>query len=267
MSNWKSGDVIVNGLKLHYTRTGGEKPPLVMVHGYSDNGLCWTRVARILEEDYDLIMYDVRGHGLSDDAPEGGESEGMVHDAAGLIEALDLDRPGMMGHSMGAAITAGTAAFYPDLLSYIILEDVPWWADAEAQERWHQRSPEQPGEEPQTREEWVAFCRRRSPHWHEDEVQPWADAKMQFSEHEELDLSIPLAWQEIARKITCPALLITGDPEEGAIVAPEVAQEALELMPQAELAHIEGASHNIRRSQFEAYMEAIQDFLAAQREA
>ena len=267
MSDWKSGDVIVNGLKLYYTRTGGEKPPLVMVHGYSDNGLCWTRVAKILEENYDLIMYDVRGHGLSDDAPDDGDSEEMVHDAAGLIKALELDEPSMIGHSMGAAITAGTAAFYPELLSYIILEDVPWWADAEARERWHQRGPAQPEREPETREEWVSFCHERSPHWHEEEVQPWADAKVQFSKHEELDLSVPLTWQEIARRITCPTLLITGDPEEGSIVTPKLAQEALALIPQAELAHIKGASHNIRRSRFQAYMKVVQDFLAAQRQS
>ena len=40
MALWKSGDVRVNGIRLHYTRTGGDLPPLVLAHGFSDDGPC-----------------------------------------------------------------------------------------------------------------------------------------------------------------------------------------------------------------------------------
>ena len=73
MSKWTSGDVVANGIKIHYNRTGGDKPPVVLAHGFTDNGLCWTRAAQVLEQDYDVIMYDARGHGFSD-APESGYS-------------------------------------------------------------------------------------------------------------------------------------------------------------------------------------------------
>ena len=56
---------MVNGLKLHYTRTGGAKPPVVLAHGFSDDGLCWTPVAEALAADYDVVMVDARGHGRS----------------------------------------------------------------------------------------------------------------------------------------------------------------------------------------------------------
>ena len=65
MSDWLSGDVAVGGVRLRYHRTGGDKPSLVLCHGFSDNGLCWSRVAHDLEADYDIIMYDARGHGES----------------------------------------------------------------------------------------------------------------------------------------------------------------------------------------------------------
>ena len=40
---WTSGDVKANGITLHYYRTGnGTLPPVVLSHGYTDNGLCWT---------------------------------------------------------------------------------------------------------------------------------------------------------------------------------------------------------------------------------
>ena len=64
--DWQSGDIETNGIRMHYHRTGGDKPALVLSHGATDSGLCWTRVARVLEADYDVIMPDARGHGRSD---------------------------------------------------------------------------------------------------------------------------------------------------------------------------------------------------------
>ena len=88
---WTSDYAVANGIKIHYTRTGGTKPPLVLSHGITDNGLCWTRLAQFLEPDYDVIMYDARGHGLSDAPQEGYSYTDMAADLAGLIQALDLE--------------------------------------------------------------------------------------------------------------------------------------------------------------------------------
>ena len=47
--NWTNSYVTVNGDKFHYTRTGqGDKPAVVLLHGISDNGMCWLPVAREL---------------------------------------------------------------------------------------------------------------------------------------------------------------------------------------------------------------------------
>jgi pimeloyl-ACP methyl ester carboxylesterase len=54
MASWPAGDIEVNGLRLHYTRTGGAKPPVVLAHGVTDDGLCWTPVAEVLAPEYDL---------------------------------------------------------------------------------------------------------------------------------------------------------------------------------------------------------------------
>ena len=60
MATWTEHDILTNGIRLHYYRTGGDKSPLVLCHGFSDNGLCWTPLARELEADYDVIMVDAR---------------------------------------------------------------------------------------------------------------------------------------------------------------------------------------------------------------
>ena len=263
MSDWISGDVVANGLNLHYVRTGGEKPPLVMAHGHSDNGLCWKRVAKVLEARYDLIMYDARGHGLSDDGPGTRNGEDMASDAAGLIEALGLGKPGMMGHSMGASTSASTAALYPELISYTILEDPAWFnAETMARRTSQRRAQEAAREDPDTREGWLAQYHQRYADAHDDDAEPWADAKMQFSKHVHPQRSPRRTWQEIASKITCPTLLITADPEMGAIVTPEIAVEAMGLMAKGQVVRIEDSGHSIRRNQFGAYMDAVTSFLA-----
>ncbi len=43
MITWSEGNVAVNGISIHYHRTGGDKPPMLLLHGITNNGLCWTR--------------------------------------------------------------------------------------------------------------------------------------------------------------------------------------------------------------------------------
>src|SRR5215217_8779916 len=85
-------------------------------------------------------MVDARGHGRSD-APEGGYGPAeQAEDLAGVIAGLELNRPVVLGHSMGAATALVLAGAHPDLPGAILLEDPPaWWTDrtdsAEATER------------------------------------------------------------------------------------------------------------------------------------
>ena len=119
------------------------KPPVVLAHGFSDDGLCWTPVAEALEADYDVVMVDARGHGRSDAPEQGYGSAEHANDLAGVIAALGLQRPAVLGHSMGAVSTLALAGLYPDLPRAILLEDPPpWWMPAAARSRrLHDRPP------------------------------------------------------------------------------------------------------------------------------
>ena len=56
---WVDGYVIANGIRIHYWRTGGDKPVIIMAHGSSDNGLCWTNLAKELTNEYDLSLIHI----------------------------------------------------------------------------------------------------------------------------------------------------------------------------------------------------------------
>jgi N-formylmaleamate deformylase len=263
MGQWQSGDVTANGIKIHYTRTGGSKTPLVLNHGATDNGLCWTPVAHALEAEYDVIMPDARGHGRSAAPEEGYDPGERAADLAGLIRALELDRPAVGGHSMGAGTTLRFAADYPDALRCAILED-PGFRAADAPPR--AAGPRQMALEYQgkTRDELIAHIRRARPNWGEDELGPWADSKLQLS-HQFADAPRTFPerpdFRELLPKVKVPVLLITSDPERGGIVTPEVAEEAKGLLPSMAVVRLSGAGHNVRREQFARYLEVVRAFL------
>ena len=268
MSEWSSGDVIANGIRNHYYRTGGDKPPLVLVHGFQDNGLCWTRLARVLQSDYDIIMPDARGHGLSEAPEEGYTGEARAADLAGVIKALGLGKVPLFGHSMGASTVAMTAANYPQLVRCAILEDAPWrdnlrsGSDRDLDEmlkRWRGWGI---GDPAPTREEVLNFGQSHHPLLKHLEWGPWADSKLQMSPN----LFTGFAgrrtpWQDVVAKIMCPILLITADPDLNAIVTPEVAEEAASIWRDGKVVRISGAGHHIRWTQPEKYVEAVTSFL------
>src|SRR5438094_986431 len=103
MHIWQSGDINSSGVRIHYYRTAGDRPPLVLLHGMGDNGLCWARVAERLQPDSDVVMLDARGHGLSDAPERGYTAEEQAPDVAAVVHALGLERPVLIGHSMGGA--------------------------------------------------------------------------------------------------------------------------------------------------------------------
>ena len=122
--DWQTGFVEANGIRLHYTRTGGDKPPLVLAHGVTDAGPCWSPVAEALAPEYDVIMVDARGHGHSDAPDIGYGPAEQADDLAGVITGSDKTT-GVLGHSMGAATALVLAGTHPDVPGAIFLEDPP----------------------------------------------------------------------------------------------------------------------------------------------
>lgn len=265
MADWASQTLKTNGITLHYQRTGGDKPPVVLCHGFSDCHVAWTRTAQALEDAFDLILVDARGHGYSDKPETGYGATDHAADIAGLIESLGLGRPALIGHSMGGRTVAQLAADYPQLARRIVLEDPPWRDATTA-----------PGErtlniqqliakyQSMTREQIVEFGRENNPTWDDEELWLWSKGKTLVSPHvAQGTASLAESWREVAARIGCPTLLVTANPARGGIVTPEVAAELTESHPNIRVACLDGAGHNVRRDQFAAYVAAVGPFLLA----
>jgi len=267
--NYISHYFTTHGLKLHaYRLPNMGKPPLILLHGMTDSGYCWPRVAEALMADYDLIMPDARGHGLSDGPRSGYMADAMASDLAVLIETLELTQPIILGHSMGAMAAASLAATYHHLVKAVVLEDPGWRASY---------VPTTEKEQAKQIKEWqrtilknkmqpldaiMRYGRRQSPTWAKSEWYSWAKSKQQVNPNlTSVIRETPLPWREIASQISCPTLLITADPARGALVTPEVTAEFVTLCPQAQTVFIPDAGHCIRRDQFELFMAALKPFL------
>ena len=178
-----------------------------------------------------------------------------------------------MGHSLGAMTAMILAGLTPDLPRAIILEDPPpFWrarplapedADSRAWMRaWFNDLKRK------TRDELLELARSENPVWSEAELGPWADSKHRFSykitQMINPQETVPEDLPALLGQITCPVLLITADPERGAILADDDVAELRKLLPHFEVVNIPGAGHNIRREQFVNYMDVIQRFLSAE---
>jgi pimeloyl-ACP methyl ester carboxylesterase len=97
------------GLRLHVREWGGRTgPEIVFVHGWSQNHLCWTKqVESSLADEFRLVAYDLRGHGMSE-APLEPEhyTDGRLwaDDLAAILATLRLERPVLVGWSYGAFV-------------------------------------------------------------------------------------------------------------------------------------------------------------------
>ena len=266
MTTWRSDHILVNDIKIHYYRTGGDKPSLVLCHGLTSNGLTWTRVAQALEKDYDVIMIDARGQGFSDAPETGYRVEDHANDVVGVIEALQLDHPHLIGHSMGASTVAAVVAEYPNLVGHALLEDPPWYdvsMSVEEREKvakeWRTDLIERKS---MSHEELMALGRNEHPLWDDIEFGPWLEAIAQANPScINFVTEVGAPWREIITKINSPTLLITGDVDAGGIITPEVAKEITKLQPNIQVTHIGDTGHQIRRDQFKQFIEVVKDFL------
>lgn len=265
--DWTDGFVIANGIRIHYWRTGGDKPVLIMAHGSSDNGLCWTNLAKELVDDFDIILPDARGHGLSDPPSKLDSADAQCEDLAGLIRELKLENPILMGHSMGSSSVAWFAARYPDIPRAVILEDprlIPRpprdpraMTDVAAQER---RRIQILARNNMTFEELVSLCMENTPQWGQSECEYWAPSKkLHHPNSAYRRIGDRPQTSELFTKITAPTLILKADAQGE---ERDKNEEVARLLKNGTIVHVEGAHHNVRRDQKDRLIRALKAFLS-----
>jgi pimeloyl-ACP methyl ester carboxylesterase len=252
---------------MHYWRTGGPgKVPLVLAHGSSDDGLCWTNLAKELESSFDIVMIDARGHGLSDPPRPGDPVDVQADDLAGLIRELGLDHPIVMGHSMGSFAAAAFAAKYPDVPRAVVLEDPnlanrPAAPGAGANADPEKRRAAVLARNNRTEADLVADCVKNTPRWGQSECEIWAPSKRRHHPDTALGRGVGArpSMSDLFARIAAPTLILKADAQGELRLQNE---KVASILKHGQIVHIEGAGHNVRRDEKLRTLNALRPFLA-----
>lgn len=289
---WSDGYVYDNGVRIHYYHAvpAPGKPVIVMVHGVTDIGLCWTTLTWQLQDHYDIYMLDTRGHGLSDPFTSTDDGETLIKDVVGFVKAMKFEKPILMGHSMGAATVMRLGAEYSDLPQAVIMLD-PFLSAPGGNRRGgtHQappinspdsyRSEESVPEDisvqmfadPETLvkqnnydfDDLVELGHKQNPKWDEVDIKYWALSKKQYH-----GPYAPAAWQAMSgtmrtgdalSNIVVPSLILKADTSPERKKANE---ETVKNLQKVKLVHIDGAAHNLHHDELKRTVKEINAFLS-----
>jgi N-formylmaleamate deformylase len=271
-STWQSEFVeTTKDVHIHYLRTGGTKPPVMLLHGFQTAGITWLRTAEALAS-YDVIMPDFRGHGLSSGIEHGFSAELLTEDIAALIRTLKLDKAFVAGHSMGGEIAGRLATTHPELVRALVLVDPPLRpfnlppVDLDNPPAWLQpmvnalRSMKtQPHE--QRLMTMQGLLAPESAHWSEVDYVTSVEAAAQFDlKTFNARVDYQLATEQMVKQITCPILLMTSRGMPGTDVAQNVTV-IINNWHEGEYVHFADSGHFIPFDQFERFVEVLTRFL------
>ncbi|GAO00387.1 esterase/lipase [Komagataeibacter xylinus NBRC 13693] len=121
-------DIEVNGVRIR-TATGGNGPPLLMLHGHPQMHLTWHKVAPALAKRFTIVAPDLRGYGDSA-KPEGGtdhanySKRAMAADLVGVMHQLGFERFMVVGHDRGGRVAHRMALDAPQAVEKLVLLDI-----------------------------------------------------------------------------------------------------------------------------------------------
>jgi pimeloyl-ACP methyl ester carboxylesterase len=110
----------VNGINLYY-ETHGSGRPMVLLHGGLGSGEMFGPVLPALAANHQVIVVDLQGHGRTADIDRPIDVRLMADDIAALIDHLGLDRPDLVGYSLGGGVALHTAAKYPAKVGRLVV--------------------------------------------------------------------------------------------------------------------------------------------------
>lgn len=274
-SHWQSGSVTAeDGTQIHYTRTGGNNPPILLLHGVQVDGLSWLRTAQALESTYDVIMPDFRGHGQTAGLEHGVTADLLVNDMIAVIRALGLEKPCVVGHSMGADIAGRLAAVHP--LRAVVLVDPALRnfagaiaMDSDTPPPWMQSLFDTlQALKTQSHAERMASGLRLlppgTPLWDEADYVTFIEGQTKFDVRffrDAMRMGYLFEMPDVIAQIACPMLLMTARPMmPGATLEPGLSA-LMSNWRNGQHVHFDDSGHAIHFDQFNRFVEVLTQFL------
>lgn len=240
------------------------RPPVVLLHGIGSRGESWRPVIDPLAARFHLYQLDLRGHGASAKPERGYLVEHYAADLDAVLDALDLEDPRIVGHSLGALTALVWASQQPSRAAALVLEDPALRTPANVVDLfdgWQQLAALSPAQA-------AAWYRQEYPHWSDDDCRRRAEtitstAPAVFAELRAAALASGATdGAHIPEGLQSPTLLLHGNPDLGGMTLPEDVAAFQRLVPHARAVAIPDAGHNLHRDATDAFLAAVLPFLA-----
>lgn len=257
--NWMSGICEANAITINYLRTGGNKPTLVCLHGLMGSGACWTPLARSLERDHDVVMPDARAHGKSSAPAHGYTYVDLANDVLGLIDALGITGPVLLGHSMGGMTAAVVASQLGSAVRGVILADPTFISPEWQREVYESDIVDQHLRFVSSgRSELLAQARLRHPNRSSEIIELLTDARL----HTHISAFDVLAppnpdYRELVHNMRAPTLLVLGSK---GVVSLETARELQNINRCVRYEMIADVGHGLPYDQPEGLAAVVKSF-------
>lgn len=238
-----------NGIVQHYVLHAGETkagaaPTIVFINALGSDCRIWNAVARGLAARHSVLLYDKRGHGLSDMVAGPSEIDDYVDDLLGLLDGLGIDEVAVVGLSMGGLIAQRLAARVPARLRALVLSGTA--AKIGTNEAWNARiaAVENGGIESvadATLERWFppAYRSARSA-----DLAGWRNMLVRTPVQGYISACNAIRnadFRNAATSIGAPTLCIVGDGDGS--TSSDVVRETAVLIPGSRLAVVPNAGH------------------------
>ncbi len=250
---------IANGIAQFYRRVG-HGPAVILIHALGVDHRIWSEQITHLSSAFQIIAYDVRGHGSTDVPPGPYTLEDFAEDLGGLLDSLGIDRGHLVGISMGGMIAQEFALRSPERVGSLVLADTAseYNQDARRQLAERARVAEERGMGPlvePTIERWFTpEFRAQRP----DVVDRIRAILLEAHPDGYAASCRAIAGADLTERlvnITAPTLVLVGSEDRS--TTPEMAMEIHEHIPGSRLLVIEGAAHLTNVAKPEEFSRAV----------
>ena len=246
--------LMIDGMRMYYAEHGTpDRPPLVLLHGFTLTGDMWSNQLAAFGTHYRLLVPDLRGHGRTDNpgGPAAMNHRQFAHDIIALCRTLGLARAAFCGESTGAILQLSLALFAPTLPTVCILAGATYYFGDESRAIQQQSTPDTFDEAGRA---WMqaAHTALGPDHW-----RSVIEAFHGLHTHAHTE-DFPEA--EELRGIEAPVLIVNGDRDPHFAV--EVATGLYRLLPDAELCLLPNTGHVPPQERPDWFNAIVLDFLA-----
>jgi pimeloyl-ACP methyl ester carboxylesterase len=194
----------VNGINLYF-ETHGSGRPLILLHGGLGTGAMFGPVIPQLAANHQVITVDLQGHGRTADIDRPLSVQLMADDIAALIRYLNLDKPDVMGYSLGGGVALFTAAKYPELVGRLVVVSAHVKTDAMPAEMRAQQG--------QLNAAAVEFMKDTPMYQGYVAVAPRPDDFGLLLDKVGQSMAVPFDYTDVVRGLEVPTLIACGDAD------------------------------------------------------